>query len=128
MLYAVVEVNGDHLVSEVMDLFLICADLIVLCLELLELFRQLHSLGCGGGCHALLDIRNGGAVTRLLLEHIIRANTSNGIRLVTVHIDERLEAALFAAVEQPVDGTFLINLAVVGIEVIEKISANDLFW
>ena len=43
-----------------------------------------------------------------------------------MEIDQRLEAVLLAAVEQPVDGALLVDFAVVGEEVLQEIIADDL--
>ena len=59
--------------------------------------------------------------------HIVGTNTSNGIRLIAVHIDQRLKAVLFAAVKQPVNRAFLINLAVVRVEVAQEVIPNYIF-
>ena len=58
--------------------------------------------------------------------HIIGTNTSNGVQLITVHIDQSLKAILLAAVKQPVDRAFLINLAVVGVEVAQEVIPNHI--
>lgn len=36
--------------------------------------------------------------------------TGNGIRLIAVHINQRLETVLLAAVKEPIDRTLLVNL------------------
>ena len=43
-----------------------------------------------------------------------------------MHIDQRLEAVLLAAVEEPVDRTLLIGFQMVGIEVIQEVAADNL--
>ena len=43
-----------------------------------------------------------------------------------MQVDQRLEAVLLAAVEQPVDGALLVGLAVVFEEVPEEVAADDL--
>ncbi len=58
--------------------------------------------------------------------HIIGTDTGNGVRLIAVHIDQCLEAVLFTAVKQPVDRTFLVNLAMVGIKIIQEVIANHI--
>ena len=125
MLYAVVEVNADHLVSQMMYLFLVLAYLVGLPLQLDELFIQLHALGGGGTFDAMPQVRDGGAVTRLLFMHIVGAHTGDGVWGVAVHIDERLESVFLAAVKQPVDGALLVYLQVVGVEVVQEIAADD---
>ena len=42
-----------------------------------------------------------------------------------MHIDQRLEAVLLAAVEEPVDRTLLIGFQMVGIEVIQEVAADN---
>ena len=56
--------------------------------------------------------------------HIVGTDTGNGVRLIAVHIDQRLEAVLFSTVKQPVNRAFLINLAVVGVEVAQEVIPN----
>ena len=43
-----------------------------------------------------------------------------------MHIDKRLEAVFLAAVKEPVDGPLLVGLAVVGIEVVQEITADHI--
>ena len=43
-----------------------------------------------------------------------------------MHIDERLEAVLLAAVEQPVNRAFLINFAMVGVEAVQEVVPYNL--
>ena len=59
--------------------------------------------------------------------HIIGADAGNGVRLITVHIDQALEAIFLTAVKQPVDGALLVNFAVVGVEIVQEVVADDLF-
>ena len=58
--------------------------------------------------------------------HIIGTDTSNGVRLIAVHINQSLKTVLLAAVKQPVNRTFLVNFAVVGVEVIQEVVSDDL--
>ena len=58
--------------------------------------------------------------------HIIGTDAGNGVRLIAVHIDQCLEAILFATVKQPVDRAFLIHLAMVGVEVTQEIIPNHI--
>ena len=67
-----------------------------------------------------------GAVALLLLMHIVGTQTGQQITLVAVHVDERLEAVLFAAVEEPVNWAFLIGFQVVGVEVIQEVATDYL--
>lgn len=118
--------NGNHLVCQMVDFFLISPQLGVLVFLAVQSFVQFNTLA--GRCrrNAVLHVRNGGAVAALLLMHIVGADTGNGIQLIAVHINERLETILFAAVEQSVNRAFLVNLAMVGIEVTEEIIADAL--
>ena len=54
------------------------------------------------------------------------ADAGDGVRLVAVHVDQRLEAVLLAAVEQPVNGALLVDLQMVFIEVVQEVIADDL--
>lgn len=121
---AVVQVDGDHLVGQMVDLFLVGAQLGVLLLQCFQLLIQLHPLGGGRRRDSGLQVGNSGAVAALLLVDIVGADAGDGIRLIAMHIDERLEAVFLAAVKEPVDGPLLVGLAVVGIEVIEEIAAD----
>ena len=58
---------------------------------------------------------------------VVGAHPGKEVALVSVQIDECLEAVLLAAVEEPVDGALLIGFQVIGVEVVEKIAADDLF-
>ena len=102
MLYAIIEVNGNILIGEVMDFFFVFLDLQRLVLELLLLFGQLHPLGAGGAFQRIREVNELGAVTLLLLMDIIGAHPSKKITLIPVHINQRLEAILLAAVEEPI--------------------------
>ena len=62
----------------------------------------------------------------LHLVEIVDLYIADGVRRVVLEVDQRLEAVLPAAVEQPVDGAFLVDLAVVGEEVLQEIIADDL--
>ena len=57
---------------------------------------------------------------------IISTDTCNGIRLVAVQVNQALEAIFLTAVKQPVDGPLLVNFAVVGIEIVQEVVADDL--
>ena len=67
-----------------------------------------------------------GAVTLLLLMHIVGAQTGEKITLIAVHIAQRLETVLLAAVKEPVDRALLIGFQVVGVEVIQEVAADHL--
>ena len=58
--------------------------------------------------------------------HIVGAQTSEKIALIAVHIAQRLETVLLAAVEKPVDRTLLIRFQVVSVEVIQEVAADHL--
>jgi len=58
--------------------------------------------------------------------HIIGTNTGNGVRLIAVHINQSLKAIFLTTVKQPVNGTFLINLAMVRIELIQEVIPNHI--
>ena len=72
-----------------------------------ETLAHLHALTGGGGNNALLQIGNGGAVAALLLIHIVGVDTSDGVRLVAVHINQALEVVFLVGIEQPVYGPFV---------------------
>ena len=42
-----------------------------------------------------------------------------------MHVDKALEAVLLARVEQPVNRALLVHLAVVGVEVLQEVAADD---
>ena len=67
-----------------------------------------------------------GAVTLLLLMHIVGAQTGEKIALIAVHIAQRLETVLLAAVKEPVDRALLIGFQMVGIEVVQEVAADHL--
>ena len=56
---------------------------------------------------------------------IVVVDAAGGVGIPAVEIDQRLEAVLFAAVEHPVDGALLVNLAMVCKEVLQEIIADD---
>ena len=107
-----------------MNLFLVGSDFSILCLQISQLSIQLHTLASRSIGNPLFQIGNGSTITSLLFMHIVGANTSNGVRLIAVHINQSLKAILFAAVKQPVNRTFLINLAMVRIEITQEIIPN----
>ena len=81
--------------------------------RLLVLFGQLHALGCTGTINGVTELGKLGAVTLLLLMHIVGAQTGEKIALIAVHIAQRLETVLLAAVKEPVDRTLLIGFQMV---------------
>ena len=118
----------EHLVGKVMNLFLVGSYFSILCLQSSQLFIQLHTLASRSIGNPLFQISNGCTITSLLFMHIIGTDTGNGVRLIAVHINQSLKAVLLATVKQPVDRAFLINLAMVRIELIQKIIPNYIFW
>ncbi len=126
MLYTVIQVDLDVLIGKVVNLFLVFLQFRRLLLELLLLLGQLHALGCAGVVDGITNLGKLGAVTFLLLMHIVGAQAGEKITLVAVHIAQRLETVLFAAVKEPVNRTLLIGFQVVGIEVIQEVAADHL--
>ena len=108
------------------DLFLVVPQLGVLLLQFFQLLVQLHPLGGGRRRHAAFQVGDGGAVAALLLVDIVGADAGDGVRLIAVQIDERLEAVFLAAVKKPIDGPLLVGLAVVGVEVVQEIAADHI--
>lgn len=64
-------------------------------------------------------------VDLLHLVQVVGADKTGGVGVVAVHIDQRLEAVLLAAVVQPVDGAFLVDFYMVGVEAVQEIVADD---
>ena len=56
---------------------------------------------------------------------ILHTHIADGVGIPAVHIDERLEAVLLAAVKHPIDRAFLIGLDMVGDEIVQEIIADD---
>lgn len=109
-------------------------DLLIVLPALLQLFLQLL-LPLGRGRHLTLVFAVVNHVLHPLdlagihpLEpvEVVHPQLADGVRRVAVEIDQRLEAVLLAAVEQPVDGALLVDFAVVGEEVLQEIIADDL--
>ena len=62
---------------------------------------------------------------------VIHTQGANGVRGVTVEVDQCLKAVLLAAVEQPIDGALAgagdrVGLAVILEEIVQEIVADDL--
>ena len=128
MLHTIVQIKLNHLIGQRVNFFLILMQLSVLRLHFVQLLGQLDTLaGAGGSGHLFFQTFDGSTVARLLLVDIIGADARNGIRLVAVQVDQALEAIFLTAVKQPVDGALLINFAVVGIEIVQEVVADDLF-
>ena len=108
-----------------MDFFFVLLNLKSLFLELLLLLGQLHTLRSSGVFDGVREVSELGAVALLLLVNIVGTHPGKKVTLVAVHIDQRLEAVLLAAVEEPVDRTLLIGFQMVGIEVIQEVAADN---
>ena len=67
-----------------------------------------------------------GAVALLLFVDIVGTHPGQQVPLVAVEVDEGLEAVFLATVKEPVDGPFLIGLAVVGKEVVDEVRPDNL--
>ena len=74
--------------------------------------------------NGVCKVRELSAITLLLLVNIVGTHTGKEVALITVHIDQCLEAVLLAAVKEPIDRTLLIDFQVVGIEVIDEVAAD----
>lgn len=57
--------------------------------------------------------------------NVVRADAGDGVRLIVVHVDQALEVILLAAVEGPGDGPLLVDLQMVGIEVVQDINPSS---
>lgn len=57
---------------------------------------------------------------------VFHTHITGGVSVPAVHIYKRPEAVLFAAVEHPVDRTFLVHLDVVFDEVVQEVVPNPL--
>ena len=77
MLYAVVKVNGDHLVGEVVDLFLVGVQLGGLILAACQLLVQPGSFRRGSGGKAVCQVLDGGAVAALQFMYIVGADAGD---------------------------------------------------
>ena len=110
---------GDHLV--------VVAALFELLLELFLPLGGSRHLACVGAVvdHILHPV-DFGLIDALHLVEIVHAEIADGVRRVAVEIDQRLEAVLLAAVEQPVNRALLVGFAVVFEEILEEIAADDL--
>ncbi len=76
LLYTVIQVDFNHLVSEVVDFLFIHPDLLRLCLERGKAFVQFHPLGGRRTVDALLQIGDRCTVAGLLLVNIVGADAS----------------------------------------------------
>ncbi len=109
-----------------MHLFLVLLQLCGLILKLFLQLVQLDALGRACVRQCVADLIQLCAVAFLLLVHIVGAQTRHQVALVAVHVDEGLEAVLFAAVKQPVNRAFLIGFDVIGVKTVQKVAADDL--
>lgn len=127
MLHTVIEVNFLPQVGVVVDFFLIDVDFVKLLMELFE-FTLEFILVCltGGGVDAILGGFDTGLVEFLLFVDVVRPHTSEGVFIVAVEVDQRLEAVLLPGIKEPVDRTLLVTLAMVGVEVIEEVITDHL--
>ena len=118
MFYTVVKVNGDHLVGEVVDLFLVGVQLGGLILAACQLLVQPGAFHRGSGGKAVCQVLDGGAVAALQFMYIVGADAGDGVRAVAVQVDQALEAVFLAGIEQPVNRALLVDFAVVGVEIV----------
>lgn len=109
MLDAIVQVDGDLPVGQVLHLFLVLLQFQGLALELLLALQELYPLGGGGAFQLIGQVGQLGAVPLLLLVDVVSADPGQQVRLVAVEVDKGLEAVLFTAVKEPVDGPLLVG-------------------
>ena len=86
-----------------------------------ELFLALGGLGdlaAGAVGDGIVHAGDLALVDLLHLVQVVGADKTGGVGVVAVHIDQRLEAVLLAAVVQPVDGAFLVDFYMVGVEAV----------
>ena len=57
---------------------------------------------------------------------ILHTHITDSIRIPAVHINQRLEAVLLAAVKEPINRAFLISFHVILNKVVQKIVSDDL--
>ena len=121
MLHAIIEIYANHLIGKVVNFFFKETNFSFLILELLKEFCKLYSFARGGNLDSLFDVCYCGTIASLLFVYVVRSDTRDGIGLITVHIDEALEAILLSAVKLPINRAFLINLDVISIELVEEV-------
>ena len=109
-----------------MDFLLILAKLLLLSLNLNQLFLQTDTFGATGGFYPVCKILHGSAITSLHLMDIVRAHTGDSVRTIAVQVDQTLEAILLARVKHPVDRPFLVDLQVILIEVVQEVLPDQL--
>ena len=94
--------------------------------EFFLLLGEADLVRTGGVLQGVGQVGELGAIALLLLVDIVGAHPGQQVPLVAVEVDEGLEAVFLAAVKEPVDGPFLIGLAVVGKEIVEEVGSDDL--
>lgn len=125
VLDAVVEVQGLAEVGVVVDAFLVGVDFVELVAHFLELLVSPGAVRVAGGVRlALLQHVDLVLVNFLLVVDVARAQARHRVPVVAVDVDERLEAVAPSRVAEPVDGALLVALAVVAVEVAQKVGAD----
>src|SRR5699024_10322221 len=124
--HAIVQIDANHLIRKVVDLFFINTNFFRLRLQLIQFFVQFHTLPGSSIGNTFFQISHRRAVTALLFMDIVRAYAGNGIRLIAVHINQSFETILLPTVKQPVNRAFLINLAMVFVKIIQEIVPNHI--
>ena len=129
---AVVQVQLGAGEGEVGQLFVVVAAFLELLEELLLAFGRSGDFAAVGAVvdHVLHSV-DLALVDTLQAVQIVYTQGSDGVRRITVEVDQGLEAVLLAAVEEPVDGPLAgagdgIGLAVVVEEVVQEIIPDDL--
>ena len=125
MLDAVVEVQGLAEVGVVVDAFLVGVDFVELVAHFLELLVSPGAVRVAGGVRlALLQHVDLVLVNFLLVVDVARAQARHRVPVVAVDVDERLEAVAPPGVAEPVDGAFLVAMAMVAVEVVQEVVAD----
>ena len=126
-LHAIVQVQLNAAQGKVGDHFVIVAALFELLLQLfLPLGGSGHLAGVGAVVDHVLHPVDLRLIDALHFVEVIHTEIADGVRRVAVEVDQRLEAVLLAAVEQPVDRALLVGLAVILEKVLEEVAADDL--
>ena len=127
-LHAIVQVQLDAAQGEVGDHLVVVAALFELLLELfLALGGSGNLTGVGAVVNHVLHPVDFGLIDALHLVEIVHTEIADGVRRVAVEIDQRLEAVLLAAVEQPVNRALLVGLAVVFEKILEEENRRILY-
>ena len=124
-LYAVVEVDGDAGEGDVAETVVVVFALFQLLDELFLALGGLGDLAAGAVGDGIVHAGDLAFVDLLHLVEVVGADKTGCVGVVAVHIDQRLEAVLFAAVVQPVDGAFLVDFHMVGVEAVQEIVTDD---